>query len=86
MKLISSKNYNNNIAIRIIFLLFAILFTLFLSICIYTTVIYPHQVSSSIRKDIIKLYAPIAINEEDDAVLLTLTDMPNDDLQTIIYE
>lgn len=86
MKLIDSKNYNNNIIIRIIFLLFAILFTLFLSICIYTTVIYPHQISSSIRKDIIKLYAPIAINEEDDAVLLTLTDMPNDDLQTIIYE
>lgn len=86
MKLINSEKPNNNLIIRIILSIFAISFTISLGICIYTAVICPLQVSSSIRKEIIKLYAPIAINEEDDAVLLTLTDKPSDTLQAIAYE
>ena len=90
MKLINSNEeseiLNNNITGRIIFSLFTISFVVFLGICIYCTVIVPHQISSFVKKEIINLYAPIAINEEDNAILLTLNGKPNKELQDITYE
>jgi polysaccharide deacetylase 2 family uncharacterized protein YibQ len=86
MKLINSEKINKNLAIRIIFSLFALLFLVFLGICIYTMVIVPQQISSSIRKEMIEFYAPTAINEEEDAILLTLMEKPNEELLEISYE
>ncbi len=90
MKLINSGEQseilNNTVIGRIIFSLFAISFVVFLGICLYCTVIVPHQISSFVKKEIIKLYTPTAINEEDDAILLTLNGKPNKELQDITYE
>ena len=85
MKLINSEKINKNLAIRIIFSLFVLLFLVFLGICIYTMVIVPQQISSSIRKEMIEFYAPTAINEEEDAILLTLMEKPNEELLEISY-
>lgn len=86
MKLINCEKTNNNHIIRIIFLLFTILFAISVGICIYSTVIVPLQISAAIKKEIIELYAPTAINEEEDAVLLTLTGKPSKKMQETAYE
>lgn len=86
MKLINCEKTNSNHIIRIIFLLFTILFAISVGICIYSTVIVPFQISAAIKKEIIELYAPTAINEEEDAVLLTLTGKPSKKMQEAAYE
>lgn len=86
MKLINCEKTNSNHIIRIIFLLFTILFAVSVGICIYSTVIVPFQISAAIKKEIIELYAPTAINEEEDAVLLTLTGKPSKKMQEAAYE
>lgn len=86
MKLINCEKTNSNHIIRIIFLLFTILFAISVGICIYSTVIVPLQISAAIKKEIIELYAPTAINEEEDAVLLTLTGKPSKKMQEAAYE
>lgn len=86
MKLINCEKTNSNHIIRIIFLLFTILFAVSVGICIYSTVIVPFQISAAIKKEIIELYAPTAINEEEDAVLLTLTGKPSKKMQEATYE
>ncbi len=86
MKLINCEKTNSNHIIRIIFLLFTILFAVSVGICIYSTVIVPLQISAAIKKEIIELYAPTAINEEEDAVLLTLTGKPSKKMQEAAYE
>ena len=45
-----------------------------------------HAPSSFVKKEVIKLYAPTAINEEDDAILLTLNGKPNKELQDILKQ
>lgn len=86
MKLIDYEKSNSNSIIRIIFSLFIILFAISACICIYCTVIYPLQLSTAIKKEIIELYAPTAINEEEGAVLLTLAGKPSKKMQKTAYE
>ena len=86
MKLINSEKLSKNLSIHIIFSLFALLFLISLGICIYTLVIVPQQISSSIRKEMIEFYAPTAINEEEGAILLTLVEKPSKELLEISYE
>lgn len=86
MKLINCEKTNSNHIISTIFLLFTILFAISVGICIYSTVIVPLQISAAIKKEIIELYAPTAINEEEDAVLLTLTGKPSKKMQEAAYE
>lgn len=86
MKLINYKGLKNNPAVIVLFSLFIISFVISVGICVYCTVIVPFQISSSIKKELIELYAPTAIKKEDNAILFTLTGKPSKTMQKIVYE
>lgn len=86
MKLINFEESNNNPIVITILSLFTILFVISIGICIYSTVIVPLQISAAIKKEIIELYTPTAIKEEDNAILFTLTGKPSKTMQKAVYE
>lgn len=86
MKSINSEKSNGNLVILVLLSLFIILFIASTGIYIYCSVIIPRRDAAVIKEEIIKLYAPIEIDEGKSGVSLTLADEPSEEMRKTAYE